>query len=206
MRVVVAERSDWTVCRPSLCRLGHRCPVSSGADTRTVAVGAFAVLLAAGLGALAASTAGLAAGLTAALAGMVPAAVLAVVLEFRSRSAAAEREQSSVAQVTLEQRLQSLSVSMQESARLVEQVSAELDARAIAARRLQEEADYAQALVTMHKEQTEAIERLVRSGMESELAATRRDIFRDSLRLAIPSFVLGGLVTLLITLLVHPLH
>lgn len=86
MRLVVAGRSDWTVCRPSLCRLGHRCRVSSGADTRTVAVGAFAVLLAVGLGALAASTAGIAAGLTAALAGLVPFAHLTLYMARFKRS------------------------------------------------------------------------------------------------------------------------
>ena len=66
----------------------------AGLDSRTIAVGALAVLLAAGLGGLAGGTAGVAAGVLAALAGLVSSAVLAVALERRTRNAArAKRRQ-----------------------------------------------------------------------------------------------------------------
>lgn len=117
-----------------------------------------------------------------------------------------KQEVTSVTQVTLEQKIQRLSDSMQESAKLVEQVSAELDARALTAQQLQEEAEQAKALAAINKQQAEAVQRLVRAGMEQELTETRQDIRRDSVRVAILSFIAGGLVTLLITLLVHPLH
>ena len=62
--------------------------VRAGLDSRTIAMGGFAVLLAAGLGGLAGGTAGVAAGVLAALAGLVPPAVLAVAIERRARNAA----------------------------------------------------------------------------------------------------------------------
>lgn len=60
----------------------------AGLDSRTVAVGALAVLLAAGLGGLAGDTAGVTAGVLAAMAGLVSSAVLAVAIERRARNAA----------------------------------------------------------------------------------------------------------------------
>ena len=63
----------------------------AGLDSRTVALGVFAVLLAAGLGGLAGHSAGVAAGVLAALAGLVPPAVLAVAVERRARNAARAR-------------------------------------------------------------------------------------------------------------------
>jgi hypothetical protein len=60
--------------------------VRAGLDSRTVAIGALAVLLAVALGAAAASTTGRAAGVLAALAGLVPPAVLAVAIANYSRN------------------------------------------------------------------------------------------------------------------------
>ena len=97
----------------------------------------------------------------------------------------------------VEERLGELSRSMQESARVVTQISAELEARAKAARQLQEDAKAAQALAGLHKEQAEAIRRL----MDAELGATERRIRRDSLIVGIGSFVAGGGVSYLLTLL-----
>jgi hypothetical protein len=68
--------------------------VGAGLNSRTVAVGALAVLLAAGLGGLAGGTAGVPAGVLAAMAGLVPPAVLALAVERRARSTAhAKRRQ-----------------------------------------------------------------------------------------------------------------
>jgi len=91
---------------------------------------------------------------------------------------------------------------MRESARLVEQVSAELDARAATAKRLEEEAKTAEALAALHKDQADAIRRM----MDAELSTAARGIRRDSIIIGIASFVAGAGVTLLVTLLVHPLH
>jgi hypothetical protein len=105
-------------------------------------------------------------------------------------------------QKTLEDRLDELSKSMRDSARLVEQVSSELDARAATARRLKEEAQAAEALAGLHKEQTEAVRRMV----NAELAGATRSIRKDSIKIGIAAFVAGGGVTFAVTLLVHPLH
>jgi biopolymer transport protein ExbB/TolQ len=105
---------------------------------------------------------------------------------------------------TLDERLDKLSASFRESARLVEQVSAELDARAVTARQLEQRAQDARALAAQHTEQVDAMRRLLRSEMKAELTSAERHIFRDSLKVAIASFVLGAAASVLITLLVHP--
>jgi hypothetical protein len=86
---------------------------------------------------------------------------------------------------------------MQESAQVVTQISAELEARAMAAKQLQEDAKAAEALAGLHKEQAEAIRRL----MDAELGASEKRIRRDSLIVGIGSFIAGGGVSYLLTLL-----
>lgn len=112
------------------------------------------------------------------------------------------RRQADESQETLETRLNRLSESMQSSAQLMEQVSAELDLRAALAKKLKEEAKTAEALAALHKEQADAIRRMI----DGELAQTEHRIRRDSVIVGIVSFIGGGLVTLAVTLLVHPLH
>jgi hypothetical protein len=77
-----------------------------------------------------------------------------------------------------------------------------LDARAATAKRLKEEAEAAEALAGLHKEQADAIRRMI----DAELANAARGIRKDSIVIGIASFVAGGGVTFLVTLLVHPLH
>jgi hypothetical protein len=108
---------------------------------------------------------------------------------FRTKEVVRER--------SVEERLDELSRSMQESAQVVTQISAELEARAMAAKQLQEDAKAAEALAGMHKEQAEAIRRL----MDAEFAASERRIRRDSLIVGIGSFIAGGGVSYLLTLL-----
>lgn len=91
---------------------------------------------------------------------------------------------------------------MRQSARLVEQVSAELDARAAAARRLNEEAETAKALAELHKEQANAVRRM----LDAELKTAARGIRRDSIIIGFASFVAGGGVSFFVTWLVHPLY
>lgn len=124
----------------------------------------------------------------------------------REAKKAQELAAHSVPPDSLETKLDRLTESMQESKHLVEQVSAELDARAVTAKRLKEEAESAAALAALNQEQADAVRRLLRSEMTTELATSRRRIFRDSLRIAIGSFVAGGLLSFLVTLLVHPLR
>jgi len=91
---------------------------------------------------------------------------------------------------------------MRNSARLVEQVSSELEARAATAKRLKEEAETAEALAGLHKDQAEAVRRM----LDAELVTTARRIRSDSIKIGVASFVAGGGLTFVVTLLVHPLH
>jgi len=91
---------------------------------------------------------------------------------------------------------------MRKSAQLVQQVSAELDARAATARQLKEEAEAAQAIAALHKEQADAIRKM----MDVELANSVRRIRSDSIKIGVASFVAGGGVSFVVTLVVHPIH
>lgn len=140
----------------------------------------------------------------AAVVGVVGALLGAIVAARGSRTARqiAAKVEGGASQVTLEDRLSQLSKSMQQSARLVEQVSAELDARAATARQLQKEAEDAEALAALHREQADAVRRMI----DAELATATRRIRSDSIKIGIASFIAGGGLTLLVTLLVHPIH
>ena len=70
------------------------------------------------------------------------------------------------------------------------------------AMKLKEEANEAKALAGLHKEQTDAIRRM----MDAELAGAAHGIRRDSIKIGIASFVAGGGVSFLVTLLVHPVR
>jgi hypothetical protein len=83
----------------------------------------------------------------------------------------------------------------------VHQVTAELDARAATAARLKEEAETAEAISRLHKEESEAVRRM----LDAQLETVAHKIHADSIRIGIASFVAGAGVTLLITLLVHPI-
>jgi methyl-accepting chemotaxis protein len=98
---------------------------------------------------------------------------------------------------TVEERLDELSKSMRRHAQLVTQISAELEARALNAKQLQQDAKAAEALAGIHKEQADAIRQL----MDSELACSERRIRRDALIVGISSFIAGGGVSYLVTLL-----
>jgi hypothetical protein len=107
-----------------------------------------------------------------------------------------------VSQATLKERLEELSGSMRQSAKLVQQVEAELDARAATARRLKEEADTAEAVAALHKDQAETVRRM----LDAELTVAGKRARSDNIKISIFSFVASGGVTFVVTLLVHPLH
>lgn len=67
-------------------------------------------------------------------------------------------------------------------------------------RRLQDEAEQTEALAALHKDQAEAVRRL----LGAELARETRRVRRDSIIIAIASFVAGSSVSVLVTLLIHP--
>jgi biopolymer transport protein ExbB/TolQ len=129
-------------------------------------------------------------------------ALIAVTLGFLQARRSGAAVQSAASQHTLEDHLDELSRSMQKSARLVEQVSAELEARAATAKRLKEEAEAAKTLAEINKKQADAIRRLI----DTELEGAARRIRKDSIWIGIASFVVGSGATILVTLLVHPLH
>jgi hypothetical protein len=131
--------------------------------------------------------------------------VAAGVVAFRRTTRATSQAKEVPTQKTLEGRLDELSKSMRHSARLarlVEQVSAELDARAATARRVNEEAEVAKALAELHREQADAVRRM----LDAELKTAARGIRRDSIIIGLASFVSGAGVSFVVTLLVHPLH
>jgi hypothetical protein len=108
---------------------------------------------------------------------------------------------ATAAQTILEQRLEELSASMRSSAQIMQQISTELEARAATAQRLKQEAETAEAISALHKERSEAVSRM----LHAQLETATRGIRRDSIRIGVLSFVGGAGVTLLVTLLVHPL-
>lgn len=111
-------------------------------------------------------------------------------------------EGPSLAEAELGTRLAQLAVSMRTSAKLVEQISAELDARAATAERLKSEAETAEAIARLHAAETEAVRRMLDAQMEGQA----RRIRRDAIRIGIAGFMAGVAATILVTLLVHPLH
>ena len=139
------------------------------------------------------------AGVVSAIAALA-AAIAALFELFVTRNRAAGAAEA-VAQKTLEQRLDDLAASMRNSAQIVQQVSTELEARAATAKRLKEEAETAEAISRLHKEESEAVRRM----LDAQLETATRKIRSDSLRIGVASFVAGGGVSFLITLLVHPI-
>jgi methyl-accepting chemotaxis protein len=103
---------------------------------------------------------------------------------------------------SLDERLDRMANSIRSSARLVEEMSAELEVRAAAARELEEKAKEAEALAALNKDQADAVQRLV----DASVGNARKGIRRDSIVIGIGSFVAGAGVSLLVTLLVHPIH
>jgi hypothetical protein len=107
----------------------------------------------------------------------VVAAIIAMVQSRMLRCGEArERHQ---ADRTLDERLAQTGNSIRQSARLVEEMSAELEVRAAAARELEEKAKEAEALAALNKEQADAVERLVnasgRKRQEGHPARQHRD-------------------------------
>lgn len=72
------------------------------------------------------------------------------------------------AQPTLEERIQQLSGVMAQSARLLEEITEEIDVRAAFAKQKKEEAEEAVAAANMHEEELDALRRVLRKEVSSE--------------------------------------
>jgi hypothetical protein len=102
---------------------------------------------------------------------------------------------------TLDGRLDRLAKAMRESGRLASEVSAEVDLLAAAVRELEEKAAEGEPSAALDEDQSVAARRLVQTSMATE----GRRIRRAAIKVAVASFVAGAAVTLLVTLLVHPI-
>lgn len=135
----------------------------------------------------------------AALVGGVVAAIQAAAV-FRS-GRAQSMTQAAIEEESLEDRVRVLIRLLGQSSDLLSQVSAEIDARAATATRRMQEAAQAQELADLRKEEREAVAQLVRA----EVGAAARRSSRRALLANVLFFIAGGLVSLAITLWVHPL-
>lgn len=102
---------------------------------------------------------------------------------------------------SLDERLDQMAKSIRDSAHLVEEMSAELEVRAAAARELEEKAREAEALAALNRDQAQAVQRLV----DTSVGNARKGIRRDSIVIGIGSFFAGAGASLLVTFLVHPI-
>jgi len=102
---------------------------------------------------------------------------------------------SVIKEQTLEGRLARISELMAESSRLSDQISAELEARAATAKKLQQEADDAAQLAAINREQAEAVRRLLEADISEKLTdsgkAIERNVRRDAIRIGAASFRRG---------------
>jgi hypothetical protein len=57
----------------------------------------------------------------------------------------------------------------------------------------------------LDKDQAQAVN-AIRQMMESEPETTEKNIRKDAIKIGVVSFLAGGAVTFVVTLLVHPLH
>lgn len=65
--------------------------------------------------------------------------------------------------------------------------------------------EVAEALGQLDKDQAQAVN-AIRQMMESEPETTEKNIRKDAIKIGVVSFLAGGAVTFVVTLLVHPLH
>lgn len=103
---------------------------------------------------------------------------------------------------SLEDRLVQLQEMMAKSSHLIQQVNLELQAQEATAKKLQEEAKVAEEIVKLTAEAKEAVALLVRD----EVTGESRHSFRLSIWVGLLYALAGALVTLAVTLYVHPAY
>jgi uncharacterized protein YicC (UPF0701 family) len=111
------------------------------------------------------------------------------------------RREGPEVKASLEERLSELGDNLRDSARLLTEVEAEIEARAARAERLKREADDAERLAALAASERDAVARLVRA----EIGAEGRRSLRRGLLINLLFFVAGILASIAVTLLVHPL-
>jgi hypothetical protein len=100
------------------------------------------------------------------------------------------------AEESLEARLTALGETMRASARLLEEISAEMDARLLAAERLKTEAEAAERLAELNDAQRQAVARLVRA----EVSTEGKKSFRQGLAANFFFFLAGVLASIATTM------
>jgi hypothetical protein len=126
----------------------------------------------------------------------VGSVIAGVITAYRQRSAEAASQN-----LTLEDQIDRLQDQMKSSAQLIEQISAEMEVRAKTAASLKAEAEQAQQLASLHREQQDAVMRAVRA----EMAAESKKSARQNLKANLLFFLGGVLVSVAIQLVIKPL-
>ncbi|MGY1705511.1 hypothetical protein ACI79C_13150 [Geodermatophilus sp. SYSU D00697] len=140
------------------------------------------------------------------LAGVITALVGLIVSFFARRTSAAAQQQVhealiSTPEATLENRLEDLARTMRTSARLLAQVSAEMEARSARAAELKSQVEEAERLAQLSQEDREAVARLFRA----ELAGETKIVSAAQWRANWLFFLGGVLVSVRIQLFVTPI-
>jgi flagellar biosynthesis/type III secretory pathway M-ring protein FliF/YscJ len=111
------------------------------------------------------------------------------------------RQQLAAEGETLETRLAGVAESMMNASAMLALVQTEIEARAEKARQLAAEVEERERLIELTQEQKDAVADVFRT----ELSGEGKRSFRWAVGLSVASLALGAVVTILVTLLVHPL-
>jgi hypothetical protein len=130
------------------------------------------------------------------VAALLSAVAAALQAAMRTRHLPAEARRPT----TLEDRLSDLGDLMRSSARVLEEVQAEIEARIALAERAKADAQDAEQLAQLNEAQRLALARLVRAEVSTEVSKDSRRSFWQSFAVNLIFFVLGGVASVLITL------
>jgi hypothetical protein len=125
--------------------------------------------------------------------------IYSYVEDVRKRSAAKERTQ---ANETLESRLAAVASNMTNASELLTLVQIEIEARATKAKQLAAEVEEGEQLKELTQPQKDAVASLLRGEIVRESARSKW----WNVGISTAYFALGSAVTVLVTMLVHPLH
>ena len=101
---------------------------------------------------------------------------------------------------TLEERLSDLGDLMRSSARLLEQIQSEIQARIALATKAKQDADEAERIAQLNEAQRIAVARLVRAELAGEVAKTSRRSFWQGFAVNFAFFVSGSILSVITTL------
>ncbi|OSC26733.1 hypothetical protein B8W69_16160 [Mycobacterium vulneris] len=112
------------------------------------------------------------------------------------------RVRDAITDTSLESRLKTVAASMARASELLVLVQTEIQARAAKAKQLAEEVERGEQLALLTQPQKDAVAAVLRAEVSAE---GRRSIWW-TVGISVLTFVFGSAVTVLVTLLVHPLH